>query len=233
MYFIITVDTEADNQWADPVPVTTENIRFIPRFQALCDRFGFKPTYLCSYEMVKDPLLHDTIAPYETSRRAEIGAHLHPWSTPPFEPYEMQGTRYKGFPHELPIDVFEKKLSVLTEAITEIFGQRPTSYRAGRYGFCEAHINILLKFGYGVDCSVVPYTSYKNFIGIPGGSGGADFRNARPGAYYLSKSDCTQSGASDLLEVPVTIFSPGGHLPLTRECSSGGLIMQVDCRQGY
>jgi hypothetical protein len=60
--------------------------------------------------MVKDPLLHDTIAPYEKSSRAEIGAHLHPWSTPPFKPYENQGTRYKGFPHELPINLFDKKL---------------------------------------------------------------------------------------------------------------------------
>jgi hypothetical protein len=113
MYFLITVDTEADNQWADPVPVTTKNIRFIPRFQELCDRFGFKPTYLCSYEMVKAPLVHDTIAPYAKSSRAEIGAHLHPWSTPPFEPYEKQGTTYKGFPHELPINfIREKTLSI-------------------------------------------------------------------------------------------------------------------------
>ena len=65
MYFIITVDTEADNQWADPVPKTTENIKFIPRFQALCDRFGFKPTYLCPYEMVKDPLLQYKSFPRE------------------------------------------------------------------------------------------------------------------------------------------------------------------------
>jgi hypothetical protein len=208
MYFIITVDTEGDNQWADPAPMTTENIRFIPRFQALCDRFEFKPTYLCSYEMIKAPLLHETIAPYMTSNRAEIGAHLHPWSTPPFEFFEKRAAGYKFFPHELPINLFEKKLSALTEAITEKFGQRPTSYRAGRYGFCEPHIDFLLKFGYMVDCSVVPYTSYKNIIGIPGGKGGADFRNARPGAYYLSKYDCTQSGNSDLLEVPITVLFP-------------------------
>jgi len=65
MYFLITIDTEADNQWATPAPNTTENIRCISCFQARRDRCGFKSTYLCTYEMVENPLLYDTIGPYQ------------------------------------------------------------------------------------------------------------------------------------------------------------------------
>ncbi len=208
MDFLITIDTEADNQWSRPARFNRENTRFLPRFQHLCDRFGFKPTYLCTYEMATDPLFRDTIAPYQASGRAEIGAHLHPWSNPPLGPGEGEGALHLAFPHELPLDVFEAKMRMLTDAITRAFGRAPTSYRAGRYGFHEPHIDVLLRLGYEVDCSVTPYTSHRDAPGSVGGAGGMDFRKARPGAYRLSRDDCTRAGDSALLEVPVTILFP-------------------------
>ena len=52
MKLILTVDTEADNQWDAEVELTTDNLGHVPRFQALCDRFEFPPTYLCTHEVV-------------------------------------------------------------------------------------------------------------------------------------------------------------------------------------
>ena len=49
--FIITVDTEGDDIWSRPHEITTRNASFLPRFQSLCERFGFKPVYLANYEM--------------------------------------------------------------------------------------------------------------------------------------------------------------------------------------
>ncbi len=49
--FIITIDTEGDNLWARPREITTRNAEYLPRFQSLCERFGFKPVYLTNYEM--------------------------------------------------------------------------------------------------------------------------------------------------------------------------------------
>ena len=51
--FLITIDTEGDNLWAAPEAITTENSRWLPRFQQLCERFGFQPTYLTDYEIQK------------------------------------------------------------------------------------------------------------------------------------------------------------------------------------
>lgn len=49
--FLITIDTEGDNLWSRPRVITTRNAAFLPRFQALCEKFGLKPTYLTNYEM--------------------------------------------------------------------------------------------------------------------------------------------------------------------------------------
>src|SRR6266487_4602168 len=49
--FIITIDTEGDDLWARPREITTRNAEYLPRFQSLCERFGFKPVYLTNYEM--------------------------------------------------------------------------------------------------------------------------------------------------------------------------------------
>src|SRR5258706_9573199 len=49
--FVITIDTEGDDLWARPREITTRNAQYLPRFQALCERFRFKPVYLTNYEM--------------------------------------------------------------------------------------------------------------------------------------------------------------------------------------
>jgi len=207
MDLIITIDTEADNQWTRLKTFTTENARYIPRLQGLCDQFGFKPTYLCTYEMVTDFRCREILGPYQESGRAEIGAHLHPWSNPPFAPELGDWPEHHTFPHELPIDLFEQKMVMLTEAIRQTFGRSPTSYRAGRYGFHASHANVLLHLGYFVDCSVTPYLSWKTHTGIPGGIGGANFREARPGASILGwKENGSREMADGILEVPITIL---------------------------
>ena len=53
--FIITIDTEGDNQWNTKQACYTENAKYIPRFQELCEKYGFKPTWLTNYEMARDP----------------------------------------------------------------------------------------------------------------------------------------------------------------------------------
>ena len=50
-FFLITIDTEGDDLWSHPRNITTKNARYLPRFQKLCESYGFKPTYLVNYEM--------------------------------------------------------------------------------------------------------------------------------------------------------------------------------------
>src|SRR5262245_61710155 len=121
MKFIITIDTEADNQWDGGHERSTQNIRFIPRFQQLCERFAFKPTYLCTYAVVAAPEFDDVLLPLHRVRAAEIGAHLHPWTNPPFSEWDRSNT-VAAYPSELPPGLFARKLEQLTTLIADKLG---------------------------------------------------------------------------------------------------------------
>src|SRR5688500_4964789 len=84
--FLITIDTEGDNLWSRPRKNTTVNSRFLPRFQDLCERFGYKPTYLTNYEMARCPVFQEFGADVLRRNSAEIGMHLHAWDSPPVVP---------------------------------------------------------------------------------------------------------------------------------------------------
>lgn len=94
-YFIITVDTEGDNLWKYKKGdlVQTENSLFCPRFQELCNKYGFKPVWLVNYEMASDDRFVDYIKPKEEVGLCEVGIHVHAWNNPPI--YELSG-KYPG-----------------------------------------------------------------------------------------------------------------------------------------
>jgi hypothetical protein len=206
MKFIITIDTEGDNQWSPELPQSAENLRFIPRFQELCDRFHFPPTYLCTYDVADSPLFDEILLPFHRSRRAEIGAHLHPWTNPPLSEWDRSETS-AAYPSELPPDVFGKKLETLTALLTRRLGEAPRSYRAGRWGLSAAHIPFLLRCGYIVDCSVTPELSWTD---RGARERGQDFSDAPVAPYFMAWGDPAREGASGLFEVPVTILHTNG-----------------------
>jgi hypothetical protein len=221
MQAIITVDTEADGAWdyGATSKVTVENLAHLPRFQALCDRYGMKPTYLCTYEVAKSDAFA-TLVEWQRDGRAELGAHLHPWTNPPFEngAIDFDASEYPGYPSELALDQFRAKMTALTELIAERSGRRPTSYRAGRWGFAREHVRVLVELGYLVDCSVTPLTDRRPFKGVR--QPGPDFRRAPVHPYRLSEDDVCTPGASALVEVPVTVLQPRALLrnsPLARK----------------
>ena len=84
--FIITVDTEGDNLWAKPREITTRNAAYLPRFQALCERFRFKPVYLTNYEMALSDAFVEFGRDVIARDAGEVGMHLHAWNSPPLEP---------------------------------------------------------------------------------------------------------------------------------------------------
>lgn len=203
MQLIITIDTEEDNQWAQGSKDTLLNLEELPRFQSLSMRYGFTPTYLCTYGVASSKFFQETIRRWQESSDAEIGAHLHPWANPPFNPEWDNTSGGKPYPSELPLELFKKKLVVLTDLIEAKTGQRPRSYRAGRWGFCAEHIAVLEELGYNVDSSVTPFISWKNDSGKT--QGGPDFRLAEPQPYRLNRQDPCRAGDSTITEVPSTI----------------------------
>jgi hypothetical protein len=202
---VLTIDTEGDAAWTQKDKVTVDNLRALPRFQAMCDRYGLKPTYLCTYEVVRAEGFAPLIE-WQRAGRCEIGSHLHPWTNPPFtraDAGDMDRSEYPGYPSELTADRFGEKLRVLGDLITSRTGRAPTSYRAGRWGFSEEQIPVLLELGYIVDTSVTPLIDRSHDKGVR--DHGPDFRRAPVAPYRLAANDICAEGDSRLWEVPVTI----------------------------
>lgn len=202
MKFLITIDTEGDDQWNHGRKLTVENIKFVPRFQDLCNKYQVKPTYLVTSEVCSDSFAKEIFTDYSQKGIAEVGAHLHSWTTPPFP--DKDGYRFNdknhAFASELPTDLLTDKIGYLTHQIENAFGKRPLSFRSGRYGFNADVANVLINNSYLVDSSVTPYTSWITNKGVPGGKGGPDFTDSTPFPYEYNFSN------NSLLEIPITIL---------------------------
>jgi hypothetical protein len=205
MKFIITVDTEGDNQWQYNGCITLRNMHALPRFQKLCEQYGFVPTYLLAREVLQDAATVKALLERQKRGSAEIGVHLEPWTTPPFMAEETADPAMQAFPSELPLDWFSRKLEVLTAEVAERFGA-PKSFRAARWGITGAMLRRLAEQGYTVDCSVTPKIDWRRQRGLAGGPGGPDYREAPPGPYRPSVKNVCRSGSAGLVEVPMTIL---------------------------
>lgn len=204
--FIITVDTEGDNEWSRPNPILTRNAAYLPRFQALCEEFGLKPTWLTNYEMASSPEFVRFGRDVIDRDAGEIGMHLHAWSSPPVEPLTHDDHATHPYLIEYPPDVMERKIGFMTELLQQQFGVKVVSHRAGRWAFNSTYAQMLVAYGYLVDCSVTPHVSWRSTLGNPAGQGGTDYRRFPEAPYFMDLGEISRAGESPLLEVPATVL---------------------------
>lgn len=200
--FVLTIDVEIDaaRKWKTRDPASYKGVtEGISRLQRLCELYGVRPVYLISPAVMVDPTSVTFLNALDRDK-CELGAHLHgeyigPQATYPgtdfggCDPGEMQCS----YPPELEL----AKLETLTRRFTELFGEPPRSFRAGRFGARGWTIECLERLGYTHDTSVTPHRNWHDI---------ADFSN--PGSlapYYPSKDDICAVGDSRVLEVPVSI----------------------------
>lgn len=192
--FMITIDTEADNQWNLNQKCSTYNVRYLPRFQALCEQYGYKPVWLTTYEMAADDEYVSYMKKKQEQNLCEIGMHLHAWNNPP--EYTLNKiNNNREYLVEYPKEVMEEKIKYLTEFIEERFQKRPISHRSGRWTTNEDYFEILERYGYKVDCSVTPLVNWNNTKGATGYSG-SNYSDYSPEPYFI---------IGELLEVPMSI----------------------------
>lgn len=212
--FLITIDTEGDDQWARGREVTTRNARFLPRFQALCERYGLRPSYLVNYEMAMDDAFRAFGRDVSARATAEIGMHLHAWHSPPGDPLTNDDYLWHPFLIEFPEPAILQKVGYLTRLLEDAFERRMISHRAGRWAFDEIYARALVANGYRVDCSVTPRIAWRSEADAPAGIVGSDYRDFRDDAYFLDVDDIREAGSSPLLEIPMTVrgAARNGHL---------------------
>jgi Polysaccharide deacetylase len=147
-----------------------------------------------THPVAKDPRSADVLRQLLAGGDCEIGAHHHAWETPPCTDADVRRHPYAS---TLSRAQFEAQLDSLTAAVAGAVGQRPVSYRSGRFGFSADHVAALERCGYLVESSVAPlfYEAHK---------GGPEFVEAPLTPYFLAYDSATRPGSSSVLEVPVS-----------------------------
>jgi hypothetical protein len=203
--FLITIDTEGDNLWSPQTTIQTENSRFLPRFQELCEKYGLKPTWLTNWEMVECPVYREFAADALARGQAEIGMHLHAWNTPPLDRLTDNDFRRQPYLIQYPEPVMRQKIRAITDQIEDAFHVKMLSHRAGRWAFNESYAKLLVEHGYQVDCSVTPHVCWQHEYRPL--SCTVDYRGFPEDGYFADLDNISQqSDHSLLLELPMTIL---------------------------
>ncbi len=207
--FCVTLDVERDYQqgWSTPSSLTFHSVTAaLPQhFAPLCNAHGVRPTYLVSAEAMLD---RDAADALRSLRHCELGAHLHAEYLPPGprpETWSDAALRIRAMQRDLAPNDERDRLATLTELFAQQFGNRPTSFRAGRFGAGRHTGRFLQELGYVVDSSVTPGIAW------PGndGAAGPDWRGASLQPWRVhANGDLAQGGDSALFEIPITIAEP-------------------------
>lgn len=226
--FLITIDTEGDNLWAGPRQITTRNARFLPRFQALCERHGLRPVYLTNWEMVRSAEFVEFGRDVLAREAGEIGMHLHAWNSPPLVPLGDDDFSAQPYLIDYPETVQREKIHVLTAELESVFQTKMRSHRAGRWALNGHYAESLAAQGYVVDCSVTPLVVWRP-AAQPMDPHAVDYRGFPRHAYRMSGPDISQPAQSGLLEAPMTI-DPADDSGLRSAARSGLLLSPLGRR---
>ena len=188
--FVVTVDTEEEFDWSQPLDRTRHSLDSVPRlrkFQQFCENTGVAPIYLVDYPIATSEAAADMLRDSLAAGRAEIGIQLHAWVNPPFK---EEVNEFNSFAGNLPEELEREKLRRLRDAIEKNFGVVPQIYRAGRYGTGPNTAKILSEAGIAIDTSVRAQFDYSS-------GGGPNYRQHPLAPYWLDRR-------GGLMELPLT-----------------------------
>jgi hypothetical protein len=193
MKLVISVDVEEEGLFFGHYPRTppgVTNVAALERLAFIPREFGLPLTLLVTYQVARDPAACRVLTGWRDRGRAEIGAHLHPWNTPPFA--DLPGP--EPVPSEqLPRELLRDKFAHLVAQIQTGLTVTPRAFRMGRFDAGPQVWGLLPEFGLVVDSSVAPLTP----------------KNAEPRGFLAPADPFPLSAAGPagppLLEVPVTL----------------------------
>ena len=181
MKLVISVDVEEEGLFSGTYtrrPPGVENVRRLNRLEFITRELGLPLTLLATYPVVRDPSCRDILMAWRDGYLAEIGAHLHPWNTPPFQDLPFAEPVASDL---LPALLVREKLVTLRAAFYEHMGARPLVFRMGRFDLGRQVAALLPELGFRVDSSVVP---------LRRAAGGPDHFLAPSDPYLLNPPGC-------------------------------------------
>jgi hypothetical protein len=187
---LVVIDTEEEFDWSAPPSRSATAVQAMARvgiLEEIFAPFGLVPFYATDWPVVSRPEGRAALRELHAAGRVEVGAHLHPWVSPPFDEDLSAFHTYAG---NLPAALEREKLARLTAEITAHFGAPPRAYKAGRYGLGPNTGRILEELGYEIDLSVCPTLDSSS-------DGGPDYSAYRCEPYSFGKT-------RELIGIPLT-----------------------------
>ncbi len=189
---LVTLDVEEEGLFSgtyrrrDP---GVSNVARLRRLTPLCDHLAYPLTLLCSHAVFQSADACRVLEEMRDHHGCEIGAHLHHWSTPPFENDELfcQGQPLRT--DRIDRGLLEARLASLLKAGSDFQGAPLTSFRMGRWDCKNILFPMLSAHGILADSSICPLRAYKD---------GADHFLAPAQPYWAL------GRATPFLEIPIT-----------------------------
>lgn len=188
--FILTVDTEEEFEWGGDFARDQHGLASVPALaegQRFFEGAGVSPCYFVDAPIAASDTAVAILRPALESGKAEVGVHLHPWVTAPFDEALNSRNSYAG---NLPAATERAKLETMTQLFADRFGSAPRAYRAGRYGIGPNTLGMLDELGYAIDSSLRSQFDYR-------ADGGPDFRKSSLRAHWTGPRRA-------ILELPLT-----------------------------
>lgn len=164
------------------------NVELLPKLAPLSDELGFPLTLFCAWTVFAQAPARAVLERMRDRHGAEIGAHLHHWSTPPLAADAPDGEPVRT--HLLPRGLLRQRLRTLLDAGREFQSAPITSFRMGRWDLKAELRPLLAEEGILVDSSVCPLRVFRN---------GPDHFLAPPDPYWVEGAP-----GLPLLEAPIT-----------------------------
>ncbi len=142
-----------------------------------------RPVYVVDYPVASQPDGWRPLRAIMERGDCEIGAHLHPWTNPPFD--EAVST-FNSYPGNLAARTEARKLEQLLAVIARpASASVRASTRPGATASAPTTIGLIARHGIGVDFSVLPGADLS-------ARGGPDFRQMRPTPYVATAPSAGQ-----------------------------------------
>ena len=200
MKLAITIDVEEEGLFRgkyDSCNASVTNVSQLRRLDSIFLEWEIRPTLLITYPVVINETALNLLLELQERWKAEIGAHLHPWNTPPLQTLPHPEPVPSEF---MPKELLKAKLETLMRCLSQR-GIEPISFRMGRFNMGPRMFSVLQETGIKVDSSIAPMQRYY---------GGPDHLTAPTDPYFPDPVDPRRPGSSKILEVPLTT------VPLTR-----------------
>ncbi len=167
LYVSIVIDTEEEGLFTGRFPrkVTVDNVSGLEALAPLSQQCGIPLTLVCAHAVFADAKACHMLEHMRRHYNAEIGAHLHYWSTPPYTEEELACDTMLSYVEakDVPRELLVEKLQALLKAGAEFCGHAVTSFRMGRWDMSREIWSILAECGVQVDSSIRPWQYPKHW----------------------------------------------------------------------